>query len=47
MQLGQGNTGMITQPQALVKYIRDGKVSRDVALQFSNKPEELSKAMAR
>jgi twitching motility protein PilT len=47
MQLGQGNTGMITQTQALVKYIRDGKVSRDVALQFSNKPEELSKAMAR
>jgi len=47
MQLGQGNTGMITQTQALVKYIKDGKVSRDVAMQFSNKPEELSKAIAR
>ncbi len=47
MQLGQENTGMITQTQALVKYIKDGKVSRDVALQFSNKPEELSKAIAR
>ncbi len=47
MQLGQEKTGMITQTQALVKYIKDGKVSRDVALQFSNKPEELSKAIAR
>ena len=47
MQLGQENTGMITQTQALVKYVKDGKVSRDVALQFSNKPEELSKAIAR
>ena len=47
MQLGQGNTGMITQTQVLVKYIKDGKVSRDVALRFSNKPEELSKAIAR
>jgi len=47
MQLGQENTGMMTQTQALVKYIKDGKVSRDVALQFSNKPEELSNAIAR
>jgi twitching motility protein PilT len=47
MQLGQGDTGMITQTQALVKFINDGKVSRDVALQYANKPEELSKAIGR
>jgi twitching motility protein PilT len=44
MQLGQGDTGMQTQTQALVKFINDGKVSRDVALQYANKPEELAKA---
>ena len=47
MQLGQEGTGMITQTQALVKFIRDGKVSRDVALQYSNKPEELAKAVVK
>ncbi len=47
MQLGQGNTGMITQTQALIKFINDGKVSRDIAMQYANKPEELSKAIAR
>jgi len=47
MQLGQGDTGMITQTQALVKFVNDGKVSRDVALQYANKPEELSKAITR
>jgi len=43
MQLGQEGTGMQTQTQALVKFMRDGKISRDVALQFANKPEELAK----
>ncbi len=45
MQLGQGDTGMQTQTQALLKYVKEGKVARDIALQFSNKPEELSKAL--
>jgi len=45
MQLGQGDTGMQTQTQALVKFIRDGKVSKDIAMQFANKPEELAKAI--
>ncbi len=44
MQLGQEDTGMQTQTQALLKYLRDGKISRDVALQYANKPDELSKA---
>jgi twitching motility protein PilT len=45
MQLGQGDTGMQTQTQALIKYVREGKVSRETALQFANKPEELAKAL--
>ena len=44
MQLGQGDSGMQTQTQALMKFIRDGKISRDIALQYANKPDEVSKA---
>ncbi len=44
MQLGQGDTGMQTQTQALLKFLKDGKISRDIALQYANKPEELAKA---
>ncbi|QOR61470.1 type IV pilus twitching motility protein PilT [Sulfurovum sp. ST-21] len=46
MQLGQEDTGMQTQTQALLKFLKEGKISRDVALQFANKPEELSKAVS-
>jgi twitching motility protein PilT len=46
MQLGQGDTGMQTQTQALLQYVKNGIISRDTALQFANKPEELSKALA-
>lgn len=42
MQLGQGDTGMQTQTQALKKYLAEGLISRDVALQFANKPNELN-----
>ena len=45
MQLGQGDSGMQTQTQALLKFLKDGKISRDVALQYANKPEELSRAI--
>jgi len=44
MQLGQGDSGMQTQTQALVKFIKDGKISREIALQYANKPDEISKA---
>ena len=47
MQLGQGDTGMQTQTQALVKFVADGKVSREIALQYANKPDELEKALAK
>ena len=44
MQLGQGDSGMQTQTQALLKFLKDGKISRDIALQYANKPDEMSKA---
>jgi len=44
MQLGQGDTGMQTQTQALVKFLKEGKISREVALQYANKPDEMEKA---
>jgi len=47
MQLGQEDTGMATQTQALLQFLRDGKISRDTALQYANKPEELSTALGR
>jgi len=45
MQLGQGDTGMQTQTQSLVKFLKDGKISKDIALQYANKPEELARAL--
>ncbi|MCD6654847.1 MAG: type IV pilus twitching motility protein PilT [Sulfurovum sp.] len=45
MQLGQGETGMQTQTQVLLKYLREGKISRDIALQYANKPDEVSKLL--
>jgi len=41
MQLGQGDSGMQTQTQALVKAVQSGQVSRENAMQFANKPDEL------
>jgi len=41
MQLNQQGTGMTTQTQELVEYLRQRVISKDSALQFSNRPEEL------
>jgi len=41
MQLGQGDTGMQTQTQALMAFLKEGKISRDIALQYANRPEEI------
>jgi len=46
MQLGQGDSGMQTQTQALLKFLKDGKISRDTALQYANKADEVSRAVA-
>jgi len=45
MQLGQDNSGMQTQTQALLKFVRDGKISRESAKQYANRPDEIAKSM--
>lgn len=45
MQLGQGDSGMQTQTQSLIKFYKDGKISRDIALQYANKADELARAI--
>jgi len=45
MQMGQGDSGMQTQTQALVRYYKEGKISRDIALQYANKADEVSRAI--
>jgi twitching motility protein PilT len=47
MQLGQGNTGMQTQTQAILSYVKAGVISRDNAIQYSNKQDEVRKAFGR
>jgi len=42
MQLGQGDSGMQTQTQALVAFFNAGKITREAAMQYANKPEELA-----
>lgn len=41
MQLNQQGTGMTTQTQELIEFLRKKIVSKDTAIQYSNKPEEL------
>jgi len=47
MQLGQGSTGMQTQTQAILNYTRAGVISRDNAIQYSNKQDEIRKAFGK
>ena len=41
MQLNQQETNMSTQTQEIVECLRKKLISRDTAIQFSNKPDEL------
>ncbi len=41
MQLGQGQTGMQTQTQVLERLVRNGVITKEIAVQFANKPDEL------
>ncbi len=41
MQLNQAGTGMITQTQELVEYLRKKMITKESAIQFSNRPDEL------
>ena len=41
MQRNQTQTGMVTQTQELVEYLRQKVISKESAIQFSNRPDEL------
>jgi twitching motility protein PilT len=43
MQLNQQGTGMTTQTQEIVEFLRKKIVSKDIAMQYSNKPDELQR----
>ena len=46
MQLGQEGTGMITQTQALLKFIKDGKISRDIAFNMRTNQRSYSRQLS-
>lgn len=45
MMIGQGKTGMQSQLQVLLKLVKDNVISKEVALQYSNNPDELRPKM--
>ena len=45
MQLGQEDSGMQTQTQVMVRLVRNGSISKETAIQFSNKQDELLKML--
>jgi twitching motility protein PilT len=45
MQLNQQSTGMTTQTQELTEYLRKKLISKDTAIQYSNKPDELQRVI--
>ncbi len=42
MQIGQDKTGMVTMNQSLKKHVETGAISVDVAMGYSNAPDELA-----
>ena len=47
MQMGQGDSGMITQTQALLTLVENRTIDKYIAIQYANKPDELEKALQR
>ncbi len=45
MQLGQGDSGMQTQTQVIVREYEAGRISKEVALQYANKKDEVKKKL--
>ncbi|MBN2895927.1 MAG: type IV pilus twitching motility protein PilT [Campylobacterales bacterium] len=41
MQLNQAGTGMVTQSQELIDFLRKKMITKESAIQFSNRPDEL------
>ena len=45
MQLGQEESGMQTQTQVMLRLVRNGTISRETAVQYSNRQDELRKML--
>lgn len=45
MQLNQQQTNMVTQTQELLEYLKKRMISKDDAIQYSNRPDELLRAL--
>jgi twitching motility protein PilT len=45
MQLNQQETGMVTQTQQLSEFVKKRLVSRDTAISYANRPEELIRVL--
>jgi twitching motility protein PilT len=41
MQLNQQGTGMVTQTQELEEYLRKKMITKENAIQYANRPDEL------
>ena len=41
MQLNQQATNMTTQTQEIVEFVRKKLITKETAIQYSNKPDEL------
>jgi len=47
MQIGQGDSGMQTQTQSILKHYKDGFITKEVAIQYSNKPDEVKQHLGK
>lgn len=45
MQLNQQGTGMVTQTQEMITYLKNKVITKQDAMQYSNKPDELGNAI--
>ncbi len=45
MQIGQDKTGMVTMNQSLRKHVESGAITAEVAMGYSNSPEELAQQL--
>lgn len=46
MQVGQGESGMITMNQCLVRLLQEGSIAEEVAMECTTVPDELARMMA-
>ena len=45
MQLNQAGTGMVTQTQQLAEFVQKRLVTKNMAMAYSNRPDELARIL--